>query len=278
MTREEYFNELEKILKENEVLNAEEILKKCERRFDLARDAGIDIDEAIEMIGTPFEVYEKSKNNSEKPKPNFSKIYNLEVKGAISEDIIVKRNDGDKIVINIDEVLQPYTKINQSDNNIVIDLNRPNKINNFSNCTIEILVGNDIAFNKLTLASVSGDLCLYGELMVECLSLSAVSGDIKVDNVSGDTCKAQCVSGDIEINQAQEQNIVTSCVSGDITFGNVKTKECKVSTTSGDASARYIECDYASLNTLSGDINLKGKIKEKKARSFSGSINYCEVK
>ena len=60
--------------------------------------------------------------------------------------------------------------------------------------------------------------------------------------------------------------------------GSIKAKECKVSTTSGDASARYIECDYAVLNTFSGDINLTGKIKEKKARSFSGEINYCEIK
>lgn len=278
MTKEEYLKKLEVLLQENNVEDSDAVLRKCERRFELAKEAGMNLDETIEMLGSPEEVASRATKVHENEETKTDrKIYNLEVRGCVTEDIIVKRNDSDKIVINIDEELQPYTKINQSENNISIVINHPGKMS-YMDSDIEILVGNNIAFDKLVLASVSGDIELDGELEVKRLSLSNVSGDISVDKASGDTFTMQCVSGDINIDQIIADTVNTSAVSGDISFGSIKAKECKVSTTSGDASARYIECDYAVLNTFSGDINLTGKIKEKKARSFSGEINYCEIK
>lgn len=295
MTKEEYLRKLETLLQENNVEDSEAILSKCESRFNLAKDAGLTLDETIEMLGSPEEIVSKQVKTHKKDETD-RKVYNLEVRGCVEEDIIVTRNNSDKIIINIDEELQPYTKINQIDNNISVVINHAHEID-YMDSTIEILVGNNIVFDKLCLASVSGDINLDGEFEVKYPSFNNVSGDILIDKISGDTFTMQCVSGDIDIDQIDAdtinintvngdikidqinaKNVNASAVAGDIILGSLKAKECKISTTAGDARVRYIECDYATLNTFSGDFKLTGKIKEKKARSFSGEINYCEVK
>ena len=56
MTKEEYLKKLEVLLQENNVEDSDAILRKCERRFELAKEAGMNLDETIEMLGSPEEV------------------------------------------------------------------------------------------------------------------------------------------------------------------------------------------------------------------------------
>ncbi len=279
MTREEYLNELETLLVENEIENKEEALTKYQKRFDLAGIAGMSEEETIEMLGTPTEVVEQLKTK-EKVKTNneTTKMYNLVVKGCVSEDITVRRGDSEKIVINMDEELKPCTEINQSENNIFIEISRTGNTYYTTNCEIEILVGNNIGFDKLSLVTISGDINVEDELKVNSLSLKTVSGDIEVGTVYGETATLQCVSGDINVEQLEVKTAVTEAVSGDIDLGTTKASELRVKTTSGDVESKYVECNHAELSTISGDFNLTGKINEKKVRSLSGTINYYEVK
>ena len=236
-------------------------------------------EETIEMLGTPTEVVEQLKTK-EKVKTNneTTKMYNLVVKGCVSEDITVRRGDSEKIVINMDEELKPCTEINQSENNIFIEISRTGNTYYTTNCEIEILVGNNIGFDKLSLVTISGDINVEDELKVNSLSLKTVSGDIEVGTVYGETATLQCVSGDINVEQLEVKTAVTEAVSGDIDLGTTKASELRVKTTSGDVESKYVECNHAELSTISGDFNLTGKINEKKVRSLSGTINYYEVK
>ena len=279
MTREEYLNELETLLVENEIENKEEVLNKYQKRFDLAGIAGMSEEETIEMLGTPTEVVEQLKIKG-KGKTNHEtiKMYILVVKGCGSEDITVRRGDSEKIVINMDEELKPCTEINQSENNIFIEISRTGNTYYTTNCEIEILVGNNIGFEKLSLVTISGDINVEDELKVNSLSLKTVSGDIEVGTVYGETATLQSVSGDINVEKLEVKTVVTEAVSGDIDLGTTKASELRVKTTSGDVESKYAECDYAELSTISGDFNLTGKINEKKVRSLSGTINYYEVK
>lgn len=279
MTREEYLNELETLLVENDIENKDEVLNKYQKRFDLAGIAGMSEEETIEMLGTPTEVVEQLKTK-EKVKTNneTTKMYNLVVKGCVSEDITVRRGDSEKIVINMDEELKPCTEINQSENNIFIEISRTSNTYYTTNCEIEILVGNNIGFDKLSLVTISGDINVEDELKINSLSLKTVSGDIEVGTVYGETATLQCVSGDISVEKLEVKTAVAEAVSGDIDLGTTKASELRVKTTSGDVESKYAECDYAELSTISGDFNLTGKINEKKVRSLSGTINYYEVK
>ena len=279
MTREEYLNELETLLVENEIENKEEVLYKYQKRFDLAGIAGMSEEETIEMLGTPTEVVEQLKIKGKGKTNNETiKMYNLVVKGCVSEDITVRRGDSEKIVINMDEELKPCTEINQSENNIFIEISRTGNTYYTTNCEIEILVGNNIGFEKLSLVTISGDINVEDELKVNSLSLKTVSGDIEVGTVYGETATLQSVSGDINVEKLEVKTVVTEAVSGDIDLGTTKASELRVKTTSGDVESKYAECDYAELSTISGDFNLTGKINEKKVRSLSGTINYYEVK
>lgn len=279
MTREEYLNELETLLVENDIENKDEVLNKYQKRFDLAGIAGMSEEETIEMLGTPTEVVEQLKIKGKGKTNNETiKMYNLVVKGCVSEDITVRRGDSEKIVINMDEELKPCTEINQSENNIFIEISRTGSTYYTTNCEIEILVGNNIGFDKLSLVTISGDINVEDELRVNNLSLKAISGDIDVEKVYGENAHLQSVSGDINIEQIEANDVTVELVSGDINLGTTKAQELRVKTTSGDAESKYVECDHAELSTISGDFNLTGKIKEKKVRSLSGTINYYEVK
>ena len=279
MTREEYLNELETLLVENDIENKDEVLNKYQKRFDLAGIAGMSEEETIEMLGTPTEVVEQLKTK-EKVKTNneTTKMYNLVVKGCVSEDITVRRGDSEKIVINMDEELKSCTEINQSENNIFIEISRTSNTYYTTKCEIEILVGNNIGFEKLSLVTISGDINVEDELKVNSLSLKTVSGDIEVGTVYGETATLQCVSGDISVEKLEVKTAVAEAVSGDIDLGTTKASELRVKTTSGDVESKYVECNHAELSTISGDFNLTGKINEKKVRSLSGTINYYEVK
>jgi lia operon protein LiaG len=113
----------------------------------------------------------------------------------------------------------------------------------------------DIETAQLNLMTVSGDIKIE-ELIAEKIRTSSTSGDIIVNDYTGDM-DANSTSGDISLTDGREnEDVDASTVSGDILIEQDAVSDMKLGSTSGDIRVKLPEDSqfYLDINTVSGDI------------------------
>lgn len=258
MNKEEYLKKLEQLLSENSISNKEEIIDKYKKRFMLAEEAEMSINDTIEMLGTPEEVVSKYLNKIDVEKQNDNELYNLRINDAIIDEIIIKNGNEDKIIVNASEDLIDCIDIFQEGKTLIINDKKFKKFFTKSVGELEIIIGKNIKFASVEFNLVNTDVKIE-ELITKRYQMNIVNGDIDADRIISGRCEINVVSGDHNIKYLKADDLVAATVSGDI-------------------NVDYIDVKNASFDTVSGDINATGKVQNKKGTSISGDINIREMK
>lgn len=110
-------------------------------------------------------------------------------------------------------------------------------------------------YKKLTLTTVSADSDLTN-LTLEGLDLHNVSGDYKLKQVSVGAMKIDNVSGDMKLDQVKADEVKLNTISGDVEFAELKSNNVKIDTISGDVEFKYAQpADIeVQMDSVSGDI------------------------
>ena len=133
----------------------------------------------------------------------------------------------------------------------------------------------DIETVQLKLETVSGDIKIE-ELIAEKIRTGSTSGDIIVNDYTGDI-DIGSTSGDISlINGRNNEDMDVSAVSGDIFIDQDAVSDMKIESTSGDVKIRLAEDSqfYLDIGTLSGDIkhDFSIKIISSSRRDLEGEV------
>lgn len=254
MNKNEYLRNLELMLKAHDIENYAEIVSKYEKRFELARDAGMTEEEAIKMLGSVESVCKKYAGVEETV---YYDIYSLKIDCALASEIIIKKGSKDGIVINIDDDLGDKLNITKSDKKIVIADKFGKSFFRRARGTILVEIGSNIKFETFEINTVAADVEIC-EIHTKKFITSTVSGDFDIEKIVADEIKMNTVSGDYDVNR-------------------IKTVELRISTISGDADVAFIDCENAIFDTISGDIEVTGKILKKRGSSISGNITYNKI-
>ncbi|MBE6131271.1 MAG: hypothetical protein E7183_06070 [Erysipelotrichaceae bacterium] len=254
MTKEEYLISLELALVNAGISNADEIVDKYRKRFELAALADMSVDEAIKMMGSVESVVKKYIDNEN---VEYYDVYTFKLEDALASNIVIKKGTKPGIVINVDEELLDKLNIQHQDNKLSITDKFGKSF--FRRCRGSILIeiGDNIKFDKF--------------------EISTVSCDVEVCAINTIKTSFYTVSGDFDIDKIIAEDVLLNSVSGDFNVSRIKTNEIRINTVSGDVEVSYIEADKAIFDTISGDINVCGKLKLKRGSSITGSINYKAV-
>lgn len=254
MTKEEYLISLELALVNAGISNADEIVDKYRKRFELAALADMSVDEAIKMMGSVESVVKKYSTND---KSSYYEVYTFKLDDALASEIVIKKGSKAGIVVNVDEELIDKLNIHHQDKKLTITDKFGKSL--FRKCRGSILIeiGDNIKFDKF--------------------EVSTVACDVEVGSINAIKTVFYTVSGDFDIEKIVSEDVLLNSVSGDFKVGRVKTNDIRINTVSGDVDVSYIEADKAIFDTISGDINVCGKLKLKRGSSITGSINYKAV-
>lgn len=258
MNKIEYLEELKRLLEENNVDNKEEIIEKYQKRFKLAEEADMSINDTIEMLGTPEEVVQKFTKKVETENKNENELYNLTINDAIIEEVTIKTGSEDRIIVNASEELLDSLEIFQEGRTLIITDKKYKGFFKKSLGELEIIIGKHLQFASVELNLVNTDVRI-DELNTRRYQMNIVNGDIRADKIIAGKCEINTVSGDQKIKYLKADSLVVATVSGDIDID-------------------YIDVKDANFDTVSGDINATGKIENKRGSSISGDINIREMK
>ena len=108
---------------------------------------------------------------------------------------------------------------------------------------------------------------------LEKLSLSSLSGDVDVSNVTVKRADLKTMSGDVVINAVNNKDVYASTMSGDVNAVNLSAVISELKTISGDVEFSG-DSENLSVSSTSGDLNVKAdRTKVVRAVSVSGDIN-----
>ena len=108
-------------------------------------------------------------------------------------------------------------------------------------------------------------------------TLKVVSGDLKMENMNGDT-NLTTTSGDVDFNGGKIENIISNSVSGNVKFHGDFTN-LNLQTVSGEVEVKGESLHNVKVKTISGDVKLSGsKIDDIDLKSVSGSAEIVYVK
>lgn len=114
------------------------------------------------------------------------------------------------------------------------------------------------AGTRLTVKSVSGDVAVKG--INGDLAVDVVSGGIHLTDTNS-VSSATTISGDVVVTNANVNGTMTvSAVSGNMTLNQVKCRKLSASVISGDVSAKDVACDSAELKSMSGEVDYVGSL------------------
>jgi len=88
MTKEEYLISLELALVNAGISNADEIVDKYRKRFELAALADMSVDEAIKMMGSVESVVKKYIDNEN---VEYYDVYTFKLEDALASNIVIKK-------------------------------------------------------------------------------------------------------------------------------------------------------------------------------------------
>lgn len=260
MTKQEYLKRLEELLISNNISNYQEIVDKYDKRFSIAEDAKMSVEDTISRLGKPEEVVKQilesfeSKTSNDSINDNGIKHYRIVIKEAIFDNIIMKKINTGKVIVKVDDDIVDYIKLHKDGNSLTI-----NKNSNFDHFArikrgdITIEIGDNIYFDELSIDVVDTDITIC----------EIVGNNISINNISGDTI----------IRGIKANKTAISSVSGDVCVKKFHSNKVVISQVSGDASLQGCNIQNGVFSTVSGDMDIRGKIETKKCHSVSGDIN-----
>lgn len=251
MTKEEYLRLLKNELKKNQIEDIDLIIEKFNKRFVIAEEADMTIEETIALLGEPTIAVEKYLN-----KNTGKKRYNLKINDSIIENLKIITNDSNIIEVNVSDDLIDRLEIKQSENSLTISDKASKRFIDKTIGDLEIIIGKEIEFDEFELELVGTEVDAEN-INAKNLKFKIISGDVHIEKINVDDCSISSISGDYEINYLKANTLTVSTISGDI-------------------NVDYINVNNAKFSTISGDINAVGRINQKKESSVSGDINIKE--
>lgn len=110
-------------------------------------------------------------------------------------------------------------------------------------------------------------------------ALESISGNVTIDG-AGVVSMAKSISGDVIVTGigSATEPLTVSSISGDVRVEGVKARFIEVSSISGDIITRNVSCERASVSTVSGDVQYSGPIAKSgryELKSHSGDIRFA---
>jgi hypothetical protein len=110
-------------------------------------------------------------------------------------------------------------------------------------------------------------------------SLESISGNVNIDG-AGVVSMAKSISGDVTVTGMGSANepLSVSSISGDVRVDGVKARYIEVSSISGDIVTRNVGCERATVSTVSGDVQFSGPVAKAgryEFKSHSGDIRFA---
>ena len=265
MNKEEYLKELEEKLRENNARDIDEILTKYEKRWNFSKEAEISDEEIVDMLGTPEDVAQKFSNKKEETtefheeEAKYKKGYNLIVK-TLSDDIIIKASPDEKNHVLFEGIDQENYEIKTDTETGIYIAYRKSKflsLNRRRSGTITISIPKDKVFERIELASTSGDNEII-DLRAKEIKLSMTSGDAEIHLIEADEVSVNTVSGDFDIYKINAKSVSLNSVSGDIDVEYIDSKSTNVDSVSGDITINHLEGEYKT-SSVAGDITINNE-------------------
>ena len=257
MNKELFFNCLKETLEANNIENIDEIISEYEKKYEIGVSAGMEEEDIIESLGKIEDILNKYvKKESDKI------TYNIKVEDVFSSDFRIHKQNKDGIDINVSKEIKDYVEISTENHNIII---RPSK---------------EFKGHRFFRSLRSGLIDIYygPNVLFDDISLTTVSGDFDVDDITCNSATIITVSGDFDFEYLNAKEALLSTVSGDIDFNRIFVDVCRIKTVSGDIKADYCQIENLEVTTVSGDVDLTGVVKNKKSSSISGDITINEYK
>ncbi|WP_018963504.1 DUF4097 family beta strand repeat-containing protein [Coprothermobacter platensis] len=209
---------------------------------------------------------------------NTTKLFSLpfsetELKiNCVSADLEIRGSEESKVIIEItldgqaDKVEHYEPRIKRTTNSLEVDLEYEGTKVSF----MSIGRHKDIQVRKavitipptvdLYVSNIAGDVRMVEPNCKERLTLSAVSGDIYISDVSCSELSVKSTSGDIRLTSLKRINqLKISSVSGDTFAQNIVAKELSAETVSGDIVMKNVGSEFRQmvLKTISGDMKIE---------------------
>lgn len=275
MTKYEFLEELEKLLIDANIANYEEVLDKYRRRFSIAEEAKMSVEDAIESFGSPSEIVEAMCNKEDDVDLNNSikfVNYNLRIEVSFLDSFELVKGEKGKISFQIDDDIYDDLEIIKDGKSLTIKDKRSSFFHKGCSGKIVIEAGENVYFESFKLKLINADM-LIDSIVGNDVSIESVSGDCTINQIKAQSVNISQVSGDSKINIINSTLLKLSSVSGDCIVDTLNTNKMFLTRVSGDLTIDDCYANIASIDTVTGDVNIYGNINELKKSSVSGSIN-----
>lgn len=267
--RKEFFEQLEKELDAIEAPNKEEILNKYNKRYDFGLESEMSEDEIEAMLGNPKDIASSCKSTNALIVVDSGEKHSLNI-NTISDDIILKRSDDDKIHISFEETSKDKYKTFKVDSNgVCIDYSTLDYFKlNRSKGKIIISIPLNKMLDKVCLKSTHGKIESV-DINASYVEVSSTSADVSLDNVVCDEFYSKLSTADMKVAMINAKNVKFKSVSGNVMVDTVIAEKIIVDTVSGDVTVEESNAKYKVVS-LTGKVkigelkpkNIKQKVKE----------------
>lgn len=271
MTKDEYLKALKGELKNQAIEGADEIAKKYESRFELAKEAGFSEEEAIQKFGEPKAVVEAIKAEQDKTKPEMGveEKNGYEFKDSKKPWTFVFSLMADNVDFSYGNVDKPYVDFNGADpdNYRITQDGRFFKLEfvplakfiaNMHAYTLKVILpsGEDIDSFRISTASANINIPY-----IKCKDFiySVVSGNLTTDDVRTSSFKVTNASGHLALKSATVEEMKISTVSGDTDIDYAEIKKLRLSTVTGNVRIAAGHVETNSVTALYGKIIINGE-------------------
>ncbi|MCI2068174.1 MAG: DUF4097 family beta strand repeat-containing protein [Bacilli bacterium] len=266
MTKDEYLNALKGELKNQGIEGADEIAKKYESRFELAKEAGFSEEEAIEKFGQPKAIVDALKAEQDKAKAEMSieEKNGNDFKDTKKPWTFIFSLVADNVEFSYGNVDKPYVDFNGAD---------PDNYR----------ITQDAHFFKLEfipLAKFIANMHAYtlkiilpsGE-DIDSFRISNASANVNIPYIKSKEFNYSVVSGKLTTDDVRAATLKISNVSGHLFLKSVTADEMKISTVSGDTDIDYAEIKKLRLSTVTGNVKIaSGHVETNSVTALYGKI------
>ncbi len=131
---------------------------------------------------------------------------------------------------------------------------------------------------NVSVHAMSGDIKAE-EVKADQITLSTKSGDVELDSIHARSAEVQTLSGDINASDISVDHFIANTKSGDIEMDNCLTKSLEIFTVSGDLRLDDISAAGAMISGVSGDIDSDDcVIQDFTVKTVSGDVDFSDLK
>lgn len=254
--KQEYLDELKRLLEEENIENKEEILSKYEKRYDFGKESELTDEEIERMLGRPQDVINKIKGEESKNKNKGRlslKVVTDDVKIGYSKDAKahVLLSDVDRDSFNID--------VNSTDIIVEYITSKYLGLNRKGSGEITVLIPEGRTFKSTNIETTSGDVDVEFKVISDNISIQTVSGDIDIESLDAKTINVNVVSCDLDADYIKCDKLQINTVSGDVDIDNVDAEKITIDNVSGDVTIKETNANSIVTNCITGDIKVNGR-------------------